>query len=726
MKALAVAFIMMIALAPAFLAHGQSEFILGAEWVNNPNKLCQYPPDISQIPSAQDWTNMKDLGLTWGVVSLCRNNEPDSYALSALNSAAQNGMKLMLNRYNMHDPTLGQRWLYHPECQSQFPSTGRIGSPTADNGATLFPDDRLNSANSWQAIVGINSPGYMVQGLLSPFCFDQPDGMTYYVKLHLRLDPGTPLTHNAVVTVSVVRGDGTQVSSTIYADQFGAGYNFTYTDVLALSFTKTQTGPLSAANPQAYQQSLHSVPDPIEVQMWGATHHASQQSSVSLDYRVYWLGNVNCHLDYVCVDDNTANDVFAGVYDISIDNEVNLFMSQPGLGMFKVRDEVSPDNYGQYLCVGRVEQRIRQNVIPAGYPKKTGMHYNVGYWDGPQYTGRDVAWSQNAQLTSDIYPITAGTPLPDNPSSYTTNFQNQIQNALIPNLLTDITYANAYSVPFWFTPQVDSWVGQLREPTVLELTQMVNLGLAYGAKGIQYFLYISVASGGTVTAEGLAESDGTPRRMIYGGTSYSGDKWATVKSINQGLSVLGSTLVNLTWQNAFSIHTLNGASTGTYVPYVTTDVDAANQTYVELALFTDVSSNRYIMLINRRTVNTENRNITATFSLPSGTWEISDVASGNLWIVPNNGSFTDNINPGSAKLYKVSPSTATWSGTKSLANNVTVGIGATLTVSPGATITFPVGTGGGYGAALNVYGHDLPPVVVPMSELDLSLQALAG
>jgi Secretion system C-terminal sorting domain len=384
----------------------------------------------------------------------------------------------------------------------------------------------------------------------------------------------------------------------------------------------------------------------------GVPQGTTPASSVSLDYRVYWPGNVTCYLDYIVVDDNTASSLFAGGYDYQINTEVNSFKTNSGLGRFKIRDEVDPGVYGQYLSVGRVDQTIKSNVNASGYPTKTGYHYNVGYWQGLQYIGRDIAWTQSNQSASDIYPISHTLPLPDDPS-YTTTFQNQIQTNLVTYLTANITYANHYTVPFWFCPQAHSWTGALREPTVTELRQMVNLGLTYGAKGIEYFLYMSYAPGGVITSEGLAEPDGSPRHIIYAGTSYAGDKWATVKSINQQLSLLGPTLIGLTWQSAFSIHTLSGASTGTYVSSVTTGVDAANQTYIELGLFADASSNKYFMLVNRRTHSNETRNVTTTFSLPSGYYEITEQVSGKIWIIPNNGSFTDALDPGAGKLYKI-------------------------------------------------------------------------
>jgi tetratricopeptide (TPR) repeat protein len=303
-------------------------------------------------------------------------------------------------------------------------------------------------------------------------------------------------------------------------------------------------------------------------------------------------------------------------------------------------------------------------------------------------------WTENSQVLTDIFPITT-TPLPDDPT-YTQTFQNTIQDSLVNYLSYHIAYANSYGIPFWFIPQAHSWGGGLREPTTMEQEQMVNLALAYGAKGIHYFLYWTYAPNGTVVGLGLVDVNGNPRHIIYGGTSYAGDKWATVKAINQNLAIIGPTLMNLRWQGAKSWH--NGSTAGTWPNIITniTSGDAPGSRYVESGWFADASNNNYFMLVNRRTINTESRNITSTFSLPSGNYEISDVASGNAWVITNNGSFTDNFSPGQGKLYKIAP--ATYPTTRTLS------AGQTMTVTPGAKLSFGTGASLVVNGTLNVNG----------------------
>ncbi|MEX0735956.1 MAG: LamG-like jellyroll fold domain-containing protein [Bacteroidota bacterium] len=218
---------------------------------------------------------------------------------------------------------------------------------------------------------------------------------------------------------------------------------------------------------------------------------------------------------------------------------------------------------------------------------------------------------------------------------------------------------------------------------------MVNLALAYGAKGISYFLYYSVPEG-----HGLVHQDGTPRRTIYGGTAYAGDKWETVKSMDQQLAILGPTLAQLTWQDAFSRHLLTGPFSkfnfllGGNLTNVTTN-EADDQTYVEVGWLRDIPNGiDYLMVVNRRTAPGDSRNIEVTFN-NAGSREITDVASGRIWIIPPLGRFEDSFSPGDGRLYRVQD--AVWSGSKQITSNVIVPAEATLTINPGTAITFSSG-----------------------------------
>ncbi len=247
----------------------------------------------------------------------------------------------------------------------------------------------------------------------------------------------------------------------------------------------------------------------------------------------------------------------------------------------------------------------------------------------------------------------------------------------------------------------------LRRPNIQELRAQVYLALSRGARGITSFVYGSWpnCTNPPVTAFwGLVDASRnkiTPQSDPDGVAAF--DNLATVYN---EINPLGPTIRKLRIYDAFP----NSAIPSSNIAKITSITGDKIESGVFKRIDQGSDSTVYFMLVNRVCNKQDGsvsapQSVTATFALQSGTWEITDVASGNLWIIPNNGSFSDNLNPGAGKLYKLASSTGTWSGTKALASNVTVCSGATLTVSPGATITFPVGVSGGYGAMLNIIGQ---------------------
>jgi tetratricopeptide (TPR) repeat protein len=661
----------------------QTEFVIGAEWINKPN-------DISYELSSNDWDNILDLGLKWGHVVYT----DQTLATNALNTAATNGLKLILERYEF-PARGGKRWQYHPEYSGHYTSfSGRVGSvnnPSEDLDGQKYPDDPNDNNRSWKAIAP-GTAGYIAKNLVDNWW--QHDSEYYNVKVRMRITSGSwNGTHTPVVTLKVVK-DAVEMTKIIYADDFGTEYDFTYKEMdPSLQFYKFPTGPtLSGSDPPP-------MPPPAQPK----DQIQSIVTYTPYDYQVYWHGEVTCYIDYLIIDGGNSNDLFTGDHDDDINNEVNLFKSNSGLGKFKIMDEAY--DY-QWLPVGYVDQKIRSNVNASGYPSKTGSHYNFAWLYGDEkYTRREIAHTANTQNMMDYYPIDGNTPFPD-AGNYTSELQSRIQN-LAGVLRWNINQSNAYGTPFWYTPQIDYYDDldnpgiNLREPTTNEIKMMVNLSLTYGAKGIFYFLYWSCYfSNYNDQYYGLVNEDGSKRTIIYPGTSYSGNKWETLKSINQNLATIGPTLINLTWQNAFSIH--QGQPTGTFITSVTT-TDAANERYVELGLFKDAANTDYFMLVNRRTLSSEGRNITVSLN-NSGFKEILEVASGKKFIIASNGTFTDTFAPGEGKLYKISPLTYSWSGNITVMNTVTVPSGTTLTVAPNTAVFFANGASLIVNGVLNATG----------------------
>jgi len=210
----------------------QTEFVIGAEWLKYPTIDGLPPPQGSLPMTAQDWNNVKDLGLNWGMLSLDKYN--NTIVTDALNAARANGIKIILERFRTGESgcpgsetpgyylgryAWGNRWRYQPEYAAHYPDTGMTGELTNDNNAQKDADDINNTNNSRRAVVGTHSMGYMVKNLTPKT--EQEDNVTYYLKVRLRLASGS-FTHDSVVTVRAVVGSSNR-ERTIYADECPSG-----------------------------------------------------------------------------------------------------------------------------------------------------------------------------------------------------------------------------------------------------------------------------------------------------------------------------------------------------------------------------------------------------------------------------------------------------------------------------------------------------------------------
>jgi len=203
-----------------------------------------------------------------------------------------------------------------------------------------------------------------------------------------------------------------------------------------------------------------------------------------------------------------------------------------------------------------------------------------------------------------------------------------------------------------------------RSPNRMELLCSVNLGLAYGAKGIIYYLWDPVTPSLDDSAEEyglLSDSNHNLRQPTYD----------DVKSINtnyqgfgQSLATIGGNFLNLTWKEGYSIHqNINEPINGTYKLYDVTAKppggadDAENQTYMEVGILQNSSNVNHYMVVNRRCLSTETREVTLTFqSTTNNAYRITEVyTGGTTTYYPAGGTtftYTLTLGPGQGKLLK--------------------------------------------------------------------------
>lgn len=105
-------FVLVLLLTTSTAAYSQTDFVIGAEWLNNPASL---KTDTPHVPADTHWAKMAELGLKWWVTTF-PSSAGNSNAFSALSLAQSHDMKLMIQRYlGLHPAAKGQRWQLHPE-----------------------------------------------------------------------------------------------------------------------------------------------------------------------------------------------------------------------------------------------------------------------------------------------------------------------------------------------------------------------------------------------------------------------------------------------------------------------------------------------------------------------------------------------------------------------------------------------------------------------------------
>ncbi|MHB1688688.1 MAG: hypothetical protein ACYCVH_15140 [Ignavibacteriaceae bacterium] len=671
----------------------QSQFIIGADWLNSTANNWQDVP----LSSAY-WNLIQSFGLNFGTLDLRESVEGTTGINNQLNNAYNHGIGIELNTYVVGNAVgKPRRWMYQVEGNYDFNYHPISNNYLHDNNAETHwskindPNDP-NPLNYLRLQTISASSGLAAYGLINQNQI--PDGFNYYVKVRIRNRNGVT-THTPVVQISVI-GNGHTYSGIIYADQLG---NNIWQEENVFSFYKTASGP-SAPTTQSASSLINT--DPLGITGVPDYTISPAATYTPYDIQIYWYGQVDCDLDYVIVEDPASNDLNNGVYDNTITTDVNYYAGNSGLRYYKVWDEPAPENF---LSVRYENRKVQAAFNNNNYPGKNALAFNPGY-NNQQY----LAQTEMKIHRCDIYPIHLWYTEPG-VAGYTKNLQDSLQIQFLPYLSSDILSSNKFKLPYWFTPQAHSWPNginpPLREPSAYETKAMVNMAVCYGAKGIQYFMFgIPYDQNNNAQGVTLLDNDDPNNPVPRYTDSYGNPKWTTLQALNNYLKTVGSTLMSLTWQNGFSIHL--GQPTGTIISNVQSSQlgTADATTYAELGLFkeTDQINNAnldFFYVVNRRTLSSDQRDIAITINKSSSifnNWKITEVGTSNTWTVSNAGTFTTNYQPGEGKLFRLEPvmiaggnlaynETIPANSSISVSGNVTVNSGVTLTIGSGSVLT---------------------------------------
>jgi len=675
------------------------QFIIGAEHLSTfDGPSNEYWNDAPLPHSDTYWNLVRDFGLNYGGMLYYQTYDSEGFTSTAkiqseITKANSYGVKVFLWN-GFLESRFPRRWIYQVEnnlhdAADDFLSygTGEItDAPNSGAERHWYYALDVSALNYWILRTSSHSAGDVVKNVKTDNL--QPDNTHYWVKVKMRL-PVLPPSATNVITVEAKNKTTGDIESGIISSS--AFTTTGWKEVTVFDFEKTSGGPLLKVNGVPSSNPTSSlygftpgVPDYV---VTSATY-------TPYDIRIYWHDIVDCDIDYVMIDDYDANQLYTNNYDTRMTNLVDNYKSYAAMRYFKVWDEPYAEN--QYP-VRRMNNYIQQRLNSTGYPEKSPFTYQ--WYFGGNYSNdipkRYLYETQMNKVIADIYPVFLNTPNPGE-FNYLSVLQSRFDSDLIPGLKNSFGEAKNFGMPFYFCIQAHKWdvspdQNWLREPSAYEIKAMANLGVCYGAKGIKYYLWSNNSDAGTDNRIGLldvnetATTTPTPRYT----DAYGYPKWNTLKDLNQKLGVLGPTLINLTWQGAKSWH--NGQYTSGWSGYVSA-IDAKiggvsdDPDYVETGHFINTLGTNYLFVVNRRTLSTESRGITINFSLPSGSYEILDVASGNTWIISSsNGNFTDTFAPGEGKLYKISP--AIYTTTR------TIPSGATLTVNAGVIVKFSSSAG---------------------------------
>ena len=236
--------------------------------------------------------------------------------------------------------------------------------------------------------------------------------------------------------------------------------------------------------------------------------------------------------------------------------------------------------------------------------------------------------------------------------------------------------------------------------TPTEVNAQGMLAVAYDADGIACWFYPSLVcsnaySGCATPAQygfrGVVDWDCTTQRYVPNADYYA------VQRLHQAMDSLWTVLEGAHWIGAGAGDSVK-AIPGSFLDSVVSH-EYRGRAFVEVAMFTGLGTERYVMLVNRRCLATETQTICAWLNRDPGMYYIVDQYSQDTILTGSllNGAipFTTILPPGEGKLFKVIPAPAyvsgsslpaTWQGGIRVGGNVTVTAGRTWTILPPARV----------------------------------------
>jgi hypothetical protein len=679
------------------LIYAQNSFIIGADWLNSMKK----DRFTNIVPMSQRyWELIDSLNLNFGTLTcLDTNNGLIQNIRDILDRANAHNVKIELCTVSppfieamVQNNTHLQRWMFQIEGNNDFSTHGvGIGEPDPNSpGPELhwsLVNDGITHANCWNLDTSSYNAGIVVDSFNNNDTI--PDGNYYYMKIKLK-KVGNDITNDSVITVSLIN----KLNSSIHMDTVLIASdlpNDSWVEKDLFWFYQSSVGPTNVLNPDTNVIIDYSAP---------IKNPSTWVTKTPFEIIIFWNGKVNCKLDYIIFENYSSSELHKGRYDNMIFAGVDKYLNKPALLYYKLWDE--PDSMN-YLPVRYARNLIQGYLNLHDRREKNSLVFNA-YHDPQKF----LAQTQMNIHRCDIYPIIPSVPLPGG-ANYLSEIQFSMQ-AMNSFLNNDILHSIKFEKDLWFTPQAHRWdpvEGQRREPSAYELKLMTNLGVAYGAKGIQYYMYAipyDQYNNNQIGVGFLNDDDPqTPLPRYYDTCHY--EKWNTIRELNSKIASQGSMLMSLAWNSSYYIH--DALPSGKYItnvqsyycPTCQNPLELESNPYIQFSFFDSTpqdNNKERFYVINRRTLPDEARTIRITYNKtqtnPSNlkNWTIREVGTSNYWSGKDTGSYQTLYSAAEGKLFTLEPTVFTGgnldtnetiSGTYTLSGDLTIKSGVTLTVN---------------------------------------------
>ena len=212
-----------------------------------------------------------------------------------------------------------------------------------------------------------------------------------------------------------------------------------------------------------------------------------------------------------------------------------------------------------------------------------------------------------------------------------------------------------YNIPFWTIVLASEHLGY-KDPTINEIRMQVYSSLAYGAKGVGYYLYSLDTSFRIGYNSAILEDN-----FNITGADH-GPKYDGIKTLNDEAKALGTTLLNLipiaVYHNSIYPNNQQGINDDLFsnsdrVYNIVSGVSGDTGSKAMIGYFKHkTTDDDYLFIVNKDTESSH----TFTINLnneASSIYEISNTTGSEVLRYQNSTTISASVNPGSGRLYKI-------------------------------------------------------------------------